>query len=194
MSDVPSRSGGPGPVAGDPVVAAVVQAAVEATRASAGWLVAHEGDVLRLVAVSGDRGASTLGSTFAAGVGTTGYVIAAGQPLALGAGTEDPRLDEGIAAALGRSPRSVLCVPCSTSDAVLGALEVIDKESGGRFTFDDVELVTLLADVAATALSVGSPVVGVPEPAELASDLQRLAENDPVRYRAVASALDALLA
>jgi hypothetical protein len=81
-----------------------------------------------------------------------------------------------------------------TESTACGALEVVDKAGGGRFTFDDVELVTLLAGIAAAALTTSAPALIAPRPTELAGDLQRLAETDAVRYAAVATAVNALLA
>ena len=76
---------------------------------------------------------------------------------------------------------------------MIGALELIDKEGTSRFTFDDVEIVTLLAGIAAAALAAAAPATVLPSPSELAADLQRLATADVRRYAAVAGALTALL-
>jgi GAF domain-containing protein len=180
--------------AGDPVLSAVVQAATRATGASAGWVVAAGDDELVVAAADGEGTQAILGRRVPSGAGAAGYVVASGQPLALSGGS-DTRLTEGVAALLGRQPRAVVCVPCiGADDSVLGALELVDKTTESRFTFDDVELVTLLAGIAATALAHGAAVRTVPSPAELAGDLRNLAATDADRYAAVAAALQALLA
>jgi GAF domain-containing protein len=180
--------------AGDPVLGAVIQAATRATGATAGWVVASRDADLLVVAADGDGTQAILGRAVPSGAGVAGFVVASGQPLAL-AGGSDARLTEGVAALLGRQPRAVVCVPCTAADdTVVGALELIDKATEARFTFDDVELVTLLAGIAATALAHGAAVRTVPGPTELAGELRRLAATDADRYAAVATVLQALLA
>lgn len=181
-------------MAGDPVLDAVVQAAVQMTGAAAGWLVVDHDDRLQVVAIAGEGTQAILGRTVPSGSGAAGFVVASGQPLALAGSSDEARLAEGVPALLGRISRAVLCVPCADDNAVLGALELVDKNAGARFTFDDVEIATVLAGIGAAALSRALPLSSAPSPAELAGDLQRLAAIDPNRYHAVATALDALLA
>lgn len=177
-----------------PVLAAIVIAAADVTGASAGWVVGVDGDELRVRAVAGDAPRSLVGTALAPGAGAAGYVVASGQPLALASRAADPRAAEGLAAALGRPPGSVLCVPCETEDGVVGALELVDKEGGIGFSFDDVELATLLAGIAGAALAGGTPVAPTPpSPSELTAGLARLAADAPARYAAVAHAVAALV-
>jgi GAF domain-containing protein len=190
----PAGHGAAGFVAGDRVLDAVVQAAVQITGAAAGWLVVGHDDRLQVVAAAGEGAATLLGRTVPSGSGAAGFVVASGQPLALAGGGDEARMAEGVPALLGRTSRAVLCVPCADDNAVLGALELVDKIGGVRFTFDDVEIATVLAGIGAAALAHALPLLSTPSPAELAGDLQRLAAIDPNRYRAVATALDALLA
>ena len=184
--------GGDSVVAGDAVLQAVVDAAVQATAAIAGWLVTPRDDELLVVASVGEGAHALVGRTVPVTAGTAGFVIASAQPLALG-GSGDDRLAHGVPELLGHLPNAVLCVPCVQDDAVIGALELIDKEGTSRFTFDDVEIVTLLAGIAAAALAAAAPATVLPSPSELAADLQRLAAADVRRYAAVAGALTALL-
>ena len=74
-----------------------------------------------------------------------------------------------------------------------GVLEVIDKQDGGRFSIDDVEIVTLLGGIAGAALADAGDAVPVVSPDELASGLRQLAVADPARYASVAEAVRALL-
>ena len=83
-------------------------------------------------------------------------------------------------------PASVLCVPCAHDDDVLGVLELVDKAGGGPFTFDDVELITVLANIAGSALAESAGGV-VRSPDELGGELRQLAADDPTAYVAVAS-------
>jgi GAF domain-containing protein len=178
----------------DPVLDAVIEAAVHATGAAAGWLVGGEGDGQRVVAASGEEAGDLLGHRVAPGEGIAGFVLASGQPLALSRLEKDPRLRGGLEGLLRRRPRSLLCVPCTSDDAVLGALELADKEAGEAFTFDDLELVTLLAGIAGSALAEDRGGGPVPTPAELGAELGRLLAIDPRRYRAVAAVVSGLIA
>ncbi len=179
----------------DPVLAAVVRAATSATGASAGWIVAVRGDELEVVAVSGDVDPAIVGTRVSGASGTAGYVVGSGQPMALASGRDDPRLGEGVAAAAGRRPASVVSVPCEDDSAVAGALELIDKAGGGSFSFDDVELATLLAGIAAAALTSGADERRlVPAPEELSGGLRALAAADPSRYATTATLVASLLA
>ncbi len=178
----------------DPVLEAVVRAAVSATGATGGWLVASRGDELELVAVAGDVDPGIVGSRVSGSAGVAGYVVGSGQPLALSAGRDDPRLSEGAAASIGRRPSSVVCVPCEDDGVVAGALELIDKAGGGSFSFDDVELATLLAGIAAAALTSGSDGrTAVPTPEQLAHRLRALAAVDARRYATTATVVASLL-
>lgn len=184
----------PTPPPGDPVLVAIATAAVAATGASAGWLLAIGDDVLRVVASAGDGTGPALSTTVPAGSGSAGFVAESGQPLAVSPRGDDPRFGEGMALVLGRRPSSIMAVPCLTDDAVVGVMELVDKVGGGSFSFDDVELATLLAGIAGVAMaSTADRPPTVPGPAELGGDLARLATTDPARYAAVAPAVAALL-
>jgi GAF domain-containing protein len=179
---------------GDPVLDSVVEAAVHATGAAAGWLVGGNGDGQRVVAADGEGTREFLGRPVGPGEGVAGFVVASGQPLALSTLGNDPRLRGGVEALRGTLPASVLCVPCLSDDAVVGALELVDKRAGGAFTYDDLELVTLLAGVAGAALAADRGAGPVPSPAELGADLEQLLAIDGRRYRAVAAVVSGLIA
>ena len=175
---------------------AIVKAAVDVTAAAGGWILGREGGRLRVRAAAGVEidTARLDGLTIDEGSGTAGFVIASGQPLALSARADDPRLAEGVAGHLGRRPSTVLCVACEAGDDVVGALEMVDKAGGAAFSFDDVELATLLASIGAVALvATDHTPAAVASPASLGTDLHRLADTDPARYAVVASAVGVLL-
>jgi sigma-B regulation protein RsbU (phosphoserine phosphatase) len=179
-----------------PVLAALTEAAVGATGAAQGWLLAVDGEVLRVEAVAGQGApAGVAGATVPAGGGSAGYVAASGQPMALVVRDDDPRFAEGVAALVGRRPTSLLSVPAVTADGVVGVLELVDKVGGGNFSFDDVELASMLAVIAGVALvHAEDSASSVPPPSELGCALERLAANDPTRYASVGTAVAALLA
>lgn len=178
----------------DPVLVAILSAAVQAVGAHQGLLLRLEDRVLRVVAVAGPIPWDVLGEPISAGEGVAGYVAASGQPLALSADSADPRLGEGTASLLGHNPASVLAVPIEGQGRQLGVLELIDS-GAGDFGVEDTEQAMLHAAVAATALAdprlLGTP--DVPDPSELAAELRRLQAADPARYATVATLVQALV-
>jgi hypothetical protein len=176
------------------VLQAIVQGAVAATAASEGWLLGTQGELLRVVAAAGGGAPALIGTTIPSREGTAGYVIASGQPMALSLSPDDRRAAEGVIALLDHRPSTLLCVPCPGADGIAGALELVDKV-GGTFTFDDVEIVTLMAGVAGVALEeLGDGEIPVRSPGELAAELERLSISDPSGYRRTATIVEALLA
>jgi GAF domain-containing protein len=176
----------------NPVLQAVVDSAVGATAASAGWILAMRDE--RLVVIAAFGAGDIVGSDISAGEGTAGFVATSGQPIAMAARDDDARLFEGVLGRLPQRPSSVLCVPCTAADAVVGVLELVDKVGGSSFTFDDVELATLLAGIAAVAIETGDGDVPVRAPEELGAELRRLAAADPAGYVQVAMLVEVILA
>jgi GAF domain-containing protein len=173
-----------------PTYLALVRAAVEATGAERGWLLRIEGDALRVVAaVAPDGEAVPPPGTDRPAEGIVGFVAASGQPAAVLPRPGD-LANHGAGGASG-VPRSVLAAPCGATD-VVGVIEVVDADAGA-FSFDDVEVVSLLADIAGAALAEGDTGFHPPPPARLADGLSRLSSSDPSRYAEVARAVEALL-
>jgi hypothetical protein len=178
----------------DPTLHAIVRGALEATGAAHGWLLANEEAGLRVVAVGGDDPAVAVGDVVPGTGGSYGYVATSGQPLALQphAGRNDPWSEPHPL--VGRVPASICAVPCEGLDNLVGVLEVVDK-AAGPFSFDDVEVVTLLGGVAGAALDDGATTAhDLPDPATIAEELTSLRDADPTRYRRVTVLIEALLA
>ncbi len=179
----------------EPVLQALVEAAVSGTGGTDGWLLVRSGTALEVVAATGPHAADVLGAMVDADAGAAGFVLGSGQPMALSPRADDPRATEGVAAIIGRRPTSVLCIPCESDSGVAGVLEIVDKGDHAMFSFDDVELATLIAGVAGVAVeTLGQSNPRAPAPDELASELRRLGASDPNRYEVVASLIAALIA
>lgn len=185
-------------VDGDPVLQAAVDAAVSAVQAGRGWILApapRQEAQLEVVA-SSSTAATGLGTVVPVDGSVGGYVASLGQPLAAVLRSPDQFPNDVSSAGGGDGPESVLCVPCEHDDVLTGVLQVVDAV-GGSFSFDDVELVTVLSGVVGAALAARATGAGratVPLPSELGSSLGRLADSDPASYRTLASLLGALLA
>ncbi len=177
-----------------PTLQVIVDQAVAATGASAGWLLGQDGPdgsgALRVRAVAGGS-TTTLGRVLTP-TGARAYVLSSGEAAVLLPQPDDPAND-GAGGFVGVPP-SILAAPCG--DDPSGVLEVVDKADGLPFTFDDITVVTALAAVAASALAddAGNPAAPtVPSPEDLAAALGRLAQADPARYRDTAHLIAALL-
>lgn len=91
----------------------------------------------------------------APGQGVAGLVALTAQPMVISDTGDDPHDDSDIAAALGYTPKSLLCVPLSFRDRVIGVLQLFDKavEDGDpTFGVDDMEAVALFANIGAVAI------------------------------------------
>ena len=183
----------PAPMAEDPVLVALCDAACTITGAASGWVIAVVGDRLQVVAACGPAAGSVRGLTVDVD-GSAGFVAASGQPMAITPRPGDPNVAGGVLGAAGVVPTSLLALPCHHDDDVLGVLELVDKAGGERFTFEDVELATVLASVAGPALAQRSAQPAAPAPDVLAAQLRVLADADPVRYARTAWVVQRLVA
>lgn len=174
-----------------PTYQAIIDAAVTATDASSGWLLATEPDGLRVMSISGSTAGQTALGTLVEPTGAKGFVLSSGQPTALMPQPTDTA-NNGAAGAAG-VPASVLAAPCGDED-VVGVIEVAGKAGGLAFGFDDIDALSGLALVASAALAEsGHAHVEVAPPAALARELEQLAQHDPGRYASLAQVIEALL-
>lgn len=176
-----------------PLLHTIVRSAVDGTGAARGWLLAVDGDDLGLVAAHPYEATGPQpGAKVPAGSGVAGYVVSSGQPLALSPVGPEARFAGGLEAHTATGPpASVVCVPCESDGEIVGALQLVDK-AGGSFTFDDVEIATLLGTIAGGALAE-TVARTVPDPGALGEGLRRLATTDLSRYATVAPIVEALL-
>jgi GAF domain-containing protein len=176
-----------------PVLQAIIVSAVEATAAGHGWIVSSLDPVLVILAAAGEAADELVGRELLDEGGSARYVIGSGQAIALTpTGSED--LVRSVQLLTGRSPTSILSVPCTAGGSVVGALELVDKADNERFSFDDLEVATLLAGIAGVAIAEPqqrSP--DHPSAESLAHSLRTLAVSDPSRFDAIAAVVAVLL-
>lgn len=184
------------------VLVALAEAALDATGAAAAWIVVprtadgSDGDSdLDVVVVAGAAVVAPGAAVSSSTASGAAYVLTSGQPLAVRPAGTGPVLDTDhplVAAAV----TSVCAVPCDAPDGVVGVLELVDKADARAFTIDDVEVVAMLARVAAVALLADDEPAphDVPDPAAISVELTRLQTNDPILYRRTAHLVTALLA
>lgn len=174
-----------------PAYQAIVEAALAATNASSGWLLAAGDHDMLVKAIGGPaRGTIAVGSPVAS-EGAKAFVLASGQPAALMPQPSDiANRHAGGAAGL---PGSVLAVPCGDPD-IVGVLEVSGKADGDGFTFRDIEALSGLALVASVLLAEQHDVVvNVTSPEQISAEISALAQRNPNRYATVVSVIEALL-
>lgn len=174
-----------------PVARALVEAAVSASGADQGWLLAAHADGLRVLAAFGGTDPGSLLETVVAIDGARGLAVSSGHPAALQPPAGD-RSNEGAGGAEG-TPGAVLAAPCNHED-VVGVLEVVRARGAEAFTFDDVEIIALLGEIGGAVIAAddgGS--AEVTPPARLSQELIALAQTDAQRYADVARVVEALL-
>ncbi|OGL09475.1 MAG: hypothetical protein A3I14_02640 [Candidatus Rokubacteria bacterium RIFCSPLOWO2_02_FULL_73_56] len=119
------------------------------------WALDPESGAVRAIAVSGAlEPAFDAGLELPAGAGVIGLTLRQRQPTTTRNLLTDPRVEltPELRALLERAPyRSVLAVPLSVQDRIIGALGIGDVE-GRAFTADEVDLARTFADQAAVAL------------------------------------------
>jgi PAS domain S-box-containing protein len=109
-----------------------------------------QGD-LRFAAASGKGADYVQNVRLAVGQGISGWVVQHGESAMVPDVSKDDRWFKEFDEKSGLTTRSILCVPLQTKGQIIGAIEVMNKKSGG-FGQKDLELLTSLAAPAATAI------------------------------------------
>jgi GAF domain-containing protein len=177
-----------------PVLSAVAHAAAELTDAKRAAVVALRGRRAIVVAAAGLEPRRTVGEQVGPSDDTLSFVLACGQSLSVGPPDGD-RHGDAAARPRAAAGTATLCVPCVGPEGVVGALELNGRLQSGPFDVAATRVAELLAEIVTAALAEdrGSPSTA-PTPDELASELAQLAVIDEARYRAIAWALESLLA
>lgn len=135
----------------------IVQAArsLFAAKAASIMLLDEEANELVFEAVAGEGSEEGLvGTRFPATKGIAGWVVTAGQPLALDDVSKDPRFSRETAQSTGFVPKSLIAAPLLREDRSLGVLSVLDRADERPFGLEQMELLELFADEAAIALDI----------------------------------------
>jgi len=106
---------------------------------------------LRFEVALGDKGPMLKDFRIELGKGIAGTVALTGEPVVVDDVRRDPRWAVDIADAIEFQTRSILAVPMTLQNQVVGVLELINKREG-TFTDQDVQLLTVIAHQAALFL------------------------------------------
>lgn len=116
--------------------------------------------------------------------GIAGLVATSGQPMAVSDARENPAVFKEIGDRVKHHPESILCVPLSYEDRVIGVFEMLDKAGPTGFTGEDMRILGMFASQAAIAIELSRTYRHVmPLMAEL---LAALGETDASRRIAFA--------
>lgn len=129
-----------------------VAAQVISARAASLFLINRQTQELTFEVALGQKAEAVRKFTVPMGHGIAGLVAVSGQPLAVSDASKDPRQAADIARSVGYTPNSILCVPLYYNDAVIGVLELLDKEGAPSFSPSDMETLGLFANLAAVAI------------------------------------------
>jgi GAF domain-containing protein len=137
------------------VLRSIVEATVTLFDAEAASIALYDAASDRLVfeVAAGEQGQGVLGISIAPDQGIAGYVFRTGQALALSDVAQDARFGRAVAEQTAYLPRSIVAVPLVTDDRTIGVLEVLDKRSAAAFSLRDIELASVFARQAATAIT-----------------------------------------
>lgn len=132
----------------------IVDATVRLFDAEAASIALFETDPDRLLfrVAAGPQGAGAIGLSVPPTKGIAGFVYSTGQALALSDVASDPRFDRAAAERTGYVPRSIAAVPLLDGGAVVGVLQVLDKQGSATFSLRDMELIAVFANQAGAAI------------------------------------------
>jgi phosphoserine phosphatase RsbU/P len=88
------------------------------------------------------------------GQGVVGRAVAENRSQVVADAISDSRVDRSTDSDTGFVTRSLLCAPLATAKGPIGALEVVNKRSGGAFSAGDAEILRLVA--APTSLAINN--------------------------------------
>lgn len=102
--------------------------------------------------VSGDGGEVLKQIRVPMGQGIVGACAESGKPLLVADVTKDPRFFKKVDKKSGFQTRSIVAVPLMVRGGLIGVVQVLNKNGGGEFNQEDVELLTALANQSAVAI------------------------------------------
>lgn len=121
------------------------------TEAGSVLLVDEEHGNLYFAAVAGPESEGLIGTSMPLGQGIVGWTVEHGESVLIADARADQRFYQEIDQQTGLSTQSVVCVPLFSKDKVIGAIEVLNPQTG-HFTQHDLQLLESLSPQAAIAI------------------------------------------
>ncbi len=134
------------------VLQAIVQKAAVVLRSEASSVLMLDKRRNRLVfmAAVGDRGPSLIGEEFDATLGIAGKVAATGKPVVVSDVRDNKDFFRGIDAKSSFQTRGLIAAPLIWKSDVIGVVEVLNKLGGVSYDDDDLSLLQIFANLAAS--------------------------------------------
>lgn len=166
------------PVSNDGLLRSIVEAAARIFQAAAAsiLLVNEAEGVLEFKVSTGAGNQDLVGMRFPLDHGIAGYVAMTGQPIAISDVEQDTRFNRDFAQSTGYVPRSILAMPLTSGDRVLGVMEVLDKIDAPSFGIQDMDLLAIFAGQAALAIEMSQGLENLDK--TLASSLKKLVQSE----------------
>jgi len=132
----------------------IAQCAAGVMRAEASSVLTYDRRRAKLVfaAAVGQRSSSLVGSEFEADLGIAGHVLKTGEAANIADVKKNPDFFKGIDEKMHFETRGLMAAPMLYRSDVLGVVEVLNRHGGGHFGDDDLELLKVFANLAATAI------------------------------------------
>ncbi|MEE9268821.1 MAG: sigma 54-interacting transcriptional regulator [Candidatus Krumholzibacteria bacterium] len=124
-------------------------AAVMRAEASSVLMLDRRRNKLIFAAAVGERGRALLGKEFDADLGIAGRVIKSGRPENIVDVSRNPDFFRGIDERSKFQTRGIIAAPMIYKSETIGAVEVINRQGGGQFDAGDLQLISILANLAA---------------------------------------------
>ena len=137
----------------DVLLSTIVETAAHTVGAEAGSILLYDEDgKLRFHTASGQAAPQVKPMTLERGQGIAGWSASAGKPAIVNDVESDPRFEGRFDEETGFETRSILCVPLTFEDRVIGVIELLNKKGDGEFNDEDQALLFSLADQAAISI------------------------------------------
>lgn len=129
--------------------------AIGSVAATDGSLLMVDSDTQELVfmQVAGTFSASLPGYRIPTTEGIAGWVFTHGSPQVVNTPYRDPRFSSQVDAAFNFKTHNLLAVPIRGNSGVLGVLEALNKKDGHPFDHQDLDILCVVADLLAGAIT-----------------------------------------
>jgi len=124
----------------------------------------------------GPKGKDVKPFRLAVGKGIAGWVAQHGKPLLIPDAYKDERFNPEFDKKTGFKTKSILCVPMTYKNKIIGILQVLNRKDGSTFQKSDLRIFTIFASQAALAIENSRLFYSVLENEMLQKDLSIAAE------------------
>ncbi len=132
------------------VLKTILEAVAKVIKVEAGSVLRLEDGELVFMVALGEKAEYVKPFRLKTGQGIAGWVVEAGEGVIVRDVHKDPRYYSEVERATGFVSKSILAVPMRAGNKIVGVIELINK-IGGRFTKNDLELISAISSFAAVA-------------------------------------------